>query len=155
MTVDSIFGQLDATGRTVTSIVLALVGVAAALALLTAWYWRSTDPRRRVDSPPNPPARPLRVPAPGPFDDPHPGGSAKPARTEDRTEVGERSAIHDTADSRSAESTATDRVADDVAASVDDRAGVDDVIDLREASPGDLEGELSFDEWLELADDDS
>ncbi len=155
MTVDSILGQLDATGRTVTSIVLALVGVAAALALLTAWYWRSTDPRRRVDSPPNPPARPSRVPVPGPFDDPHPGGSAKPAHTGARTGEGERSAIHDTADNRSAESTATDRVAEDVAAPADDRVGADDVIDLREPSPDDTDGELSFDEWLELADDDS
>lgn len=51
--------QLDATGRTVTLIVLGLLAVATALALLTAWYWRITDPRRSdTGSKPTPPGKP-------------------------------------------------------------------------------------------------
>ncbi len=39
--------QTDSTGQKVTLIVFGLVAVAAALALLTAWYWRATDPDGR------------------------------------------------------------------------------------------------------------
>jgi hypothetical protein len=59
--------QTDSTGQKVTLIVFGLVAVAAALALLTAWYWRVTDPvprngasggrggrRRRTASEPSP-----------------------------------------------------------------------------------------------------
>lgn len=45
-----LFAQTDATGRTISWIVFALVAVAAALALLTAWYWRVTDPAKRQES---------------------------------------------------------------------------------------------------------
>ncbi|MGI9610027.1 MAG: hypothetical protein ACR2NL_07010 [Acidimicrobiia bacterium] len=42
-----LIAQTDSTGQKVTLIVFALVAVAAALALLTAWYWRVTDPALR------------------------------------------------------------------------------------------------------------
>jgi len=42
-----LLAQTDTTGRTITLIVFGLVSVAAALALLTAWYWRVTDPTKR------------------------------------------------------------------------------------------------------------
>ena len=42
-----VFAQTDSTGQKITLIVFGLVAVAAALALLTAWYWRITDPARR------------------------------------------------------------------------------------------------------------
>ncbi len=45
-----LLAQTDATGRTISWIVFGLVAVAAALALLTAWYWRVTDPAKRKDS---------------------------------------------------------------------------------------------------------
>lgn len=35
------------TGRQITFLITALLGVAVLLALLTIWYWRHTDPRRR------------------------------------------------------------------------------------------------------------
>ena len=45
-----LLAQTDSTGRTISWIVFALVAVAAALALLTAWYWRVTDPAKRQES---------------------------------------------------------------------------------------------------------
>lgn len=155
MTVDSLLAQLDATGRTITSIVLALVGVAAALALLTAWYWRRTDPHQRVDAPPNPPARRLRAPNPGPSDGPRPGGTTEPGGTEDPTRVRDRTAPHDGEDGGSAGSTTAGHEGDEVRSTPEAPVDVDAVIDLRDTSPDDDEGELSFDEWLELAEDDS
>jgi hypothetical protein len=158
MPVDSILGQLDATGRTVTSIVLALVGVAAALALLTAWYWRKTDPHKRIDTPPNPPAVRRKAPAPDPSDDPRPGASTGNATSSpapatvsgDQTTVLERSAVlGDDLPAETPPAPDTHGLADEVA--------TDDIIDLRQPS-GDEEadhGELTFDEWLELAEEDS
>ncbi len=37
----------DNTGRTIRLIIMGLLAVAVLLALLTVWYWRHTDPRRR------------------------------------------------------------------------------------------------------------
>ena len=38
----------DNTGRTIRLIIMGLLAVAMLLALLTVWYWRHTDPRRRL-----------------------------------------------------------------------------------------------------------
>lgn len=38
----------DNTGRTIRLIIVGLLAVAVLLALLTVWYWRHTDPRRRL-----------------------------------------------------------------------------------------------------------
>lgn len=38
----------DDTGRTITLVIGALLGLALLLAVLTAWYWRRTDPRKRA-----------------------------------------------------------------------------------------------------------
>jgi hypothetical protein len=57
----------DDTGRTVAIVVAALVGLAVLLAVLTIWYWRHTDPRRRVAARPAPvAARPGAVAGPAP-----------------------------------------------------------------------------------------
>ena len=52
----------DDTGQTIRLIIMGLLAVAVLLALLTVWYWRHTDPRRRL--------RPVADPvgAPEPFD---------------------------------------------------------------------------------------
>jgi hypothetical protein len=39
--------EADETRQTVTLLIASLIGIAVALALLTVWYWRYTDPRRR------------------------------------------------------------------------------------------------------------
>lgn len=41
----------DETGRTITLIIVALLVVALLLAALTVWYWRFTDPKKRVRTP--------------------------------------------------------------------------------------------------------
>ncbi len=41
----------DETGRTITLIIVALLVVALLLAVLTVWYWRFTDPKKRVRTP--------------------------------------------------------------------------------------------------------
>ena len=41
----------DETGRTITLIIIALLVVAALLAALTVWYWRFTDPKKRLLTP--------------------------------------------------------------------------------------------------------
>lgn len=38
----------DDTERTIQMVIAALIGLAVLLALLTLWYWRRTDPRRRA-----------------------------------------------------------------------------------------------------------
>lgn len=38
----------DGTERTIQMVIGALIGLAVLLALLTLWYWRRTDPRRRA-----------------------------------------------------------------------------------------------------------
>lgn len=38
----------DDTGQTIRLIIMGLLAVAVLLALLTVWYWRHTDPRRRL-----------------------------------------------------------------------------------------------------------
>ncbi len=83
------FAQTDNTGRTVTMIVFALVAVAAALALLTAWYWRITDPSRREQGS-NGRGGKRRTVQPEPEPEPEAGPSAglHPDRT---TEVDKRS----------------------------------------------------------------
>ena len=44
-----VFAQaVDNTGRDVTLIIVGLLVVAGLLAALTVWYWRYTDPRKRV-----------------------------------------------------------------------------------------------------------
>ena len=106
MHVALVLAQIDATRRTITAIVFALLAIAAALALLTAWYWRITDHRRQGGS--------KRTPPPGrrsidrdssPEVDPSPGGvtaipgsvGAAPltAPGKDQTRVMDRSAILD------------------------------------------------------------
>lgn len=39
---------VDNTGRDVTLIIVGLLVVAGLLAALTVWYWRYTDPRKRI-----------------------------------------------------------------------------------------------------------
>lgn len=94
--------QLDATGRTVTLIVFGLLAVATALALLTAWYWRVTDPRRSDrGSKPTPPGRPPGRQPPatdGPDGDrgappDTPATSPEAAAVADQTRVFDRQAI--------------------------------------------------------------
>ncbi len=50
----------DQTGRTLSLLVAGLVGIAVALMALTVWYWRHTDPRRRI--------RPRTIPEPSPVE---------------------------------------------------------------------------------------
>lgn len=42
----------DDTGRTITLVIGALLGLALLLAVLTLWYWRRTDPRRAAAAEP-------------------------------------------------------------------------------------------------------
>lgn len=41
----------DDTGRTIRLIIMGLLAVALLLTVLTVWYWRHTDPRRRIRDP--------------------------------------------------------------------------------------------------------
>ncbi|MDA3041053.1 MAG: hypothetical protein O3C27_16285 [Actinomycetota bacterium] len=50
----------DETGQTIRLIIMGLLAVAVLLALLTVWYWRHTDPRRRL----RPVADPIVIPEP-------------------------------------------------------------------------------------------
>ncbi len=106
MHVALVLAQIDATRRTITAIVFALLAVAAALALLTAWYWRITDPRRQGGSKKTPPPRRRGVDrGSSPEVDPAPGGAtAAPASVgdppvtapgKDQTRVMNRNAILD------------------------------------------------------------
>ena len=106
MHVALVLAQIDATRRTITAIVFALLAVAAALALLTAWYWRVTDPRRQGGSKRTPPPRRRGVDrGSSPEVDPAPGGAtAAPASAgpspltapgKDQTRVMDRNAILD------------------------------------------------------------
>lgn len=50
----SLFAQevaVDQTGRQITLLIGALLCVAAILALMTVWYWRYTDPKKRQRRP--------------------------------------------------------------------------------------------------------
>lgn len=49
----------DRASRNITLVIVGLLLIALALALLTAWYWRKTDPRRRLAA-----AKTRRVPSP-------------------------------------------------------------------------------------------
>ncbi len=40
--------ETDQTGRQITTMIVVLLVIAVLLALLTAWYWKHTDPRRRA-----------------------------------------------------------------------------------------------------------
>ena len=40
--------ETDQTGRQITTMIVVLLVIALLLGLLTAWYWRHTDPRRRA-----------------------------------------------------------------------------------------------------------
>ncbi len=106
MHVALVLAQIDATRRTITAIVFALLAVAAALALLTAWYWRITDPRRQGGPKRTPPPRRRRADRGSPPEvDPSPGGAtaiptsvgAPPltAPGKDQTRVMDRNAILD------------------------------------------------------------
>ncbi|MFW2382193.1 MAG: hypothetical protein ACN4GZ_10580 [Acidimicrobiales bacterium] len=73
-----LIAQTDSTGQKVTLIVFALVAVAAALALLTAWYWRVTDPALRNDEARGRGGRRRPKKAePEPDPEPEPGGMAR------------------------------------------------------------------------------
>ena len=43
-----LLAQTDTTGRSITLIIFGLLVVAVLLGGLTVWYWRSTDPHKRV-----------------------------------------------------------------------------------------------------------
>lgn len=51
----------DQTGRTISLLVAGLVGIAVALAALTVWYWRHTDPRRQARSRPRLEQQPVEI----------------------------------------------------------------------------------------------
>lgn len=40
--------ETDQTGRQITTMIVVLLAIAVLLGLLTAWYWRHTDPRQRA-----------------------------------------------------------------------------------------------------------
>lgn len=116
MHVALVLAQIDATRRTITAVVFALLAVAAALALLTAWYWRITDPRRQGGSKKTPPPRRRRADrGSSPKADPSPGGaSAAPATAspasgsvagKDQTRLMNRDAILDSSQSPEAQGT--------------------------------------------------
>lgn len=44
-------GTTDQTARQINALILALLVVAALLGVLTFWYWRYTDPRKRTRQP--------------------------------------------------------------------------------------------------------
>jgi hypothetical protein len=80
-----VFAQTDSTGQKVTLIVFALVAVAAALALLTAWYWRITDPALRNGDARGRGGRRNRTrPEPEPSTDPDAASPEAPLRTDNR-----------------------------------------------------------------------
>jgi hypothetical protein len=147
--------QTDSTGQKVTLIVFGLVAVAAALALLTAWYWRKTDPgardgatrgrggqRRRIITDPEP--------SPDPGVDPPTSASSRPAATDgavstlDQTRLLNRSEI-------------LDRTPDESPSAPPTNQPQPDVIDLRsDTSPGNRDGARSADDATgEMELDDS
>jgi hypothetical protein len=46
--------EADETRQTITLLIACLVGIAALLAVLTAWFWSATSPRRRAAEEPQP-----------------------------------------------------------------------------------------------------
>lgn len=138
-----VFAQTDSTGQKVTLIVFGLVAVAAALALLTAWYWRITDPALRDGEAQGRGGRRNRKkPQPEPSNDP---GAASPPQSvraeengaaEDHTRVMTRSDILDQAPAPDARS---DPPRPEV---IDLRAGSPDPREARSESADDTTGEI-------------
>ncbi len=90
MDVPLVLAQIEATRRTVTAVVFGLIAVAAALALLTAWYWRVTDPRRDGSSKQTPPPRRKGREEQAPEPDGPSGGEVNPSEDADSDHPMER-----------------------------------------------------------------
>lgn len=69
--------EADETRQTITLLIACLVGIAALLAALTAWFWSATRPRRRAAEEP----QPLELLEPGPDHGSEVGSSAGGAAT--------------------------------------------------------------------------
>jgi hypothetical protein len=103
-----VFAQTDSTGQKVTLIVFALVAAAAALALLTAWYWRITDPalrdgeahgrggrRNRRKPPPDPSVDPGAASPPQPVQADEIGAAADHTRLMTRSDILDQAQVPD------------------------------------------------------------